>query len=192
MTRRTLAPGIRYVVVVLGCPASGKSTISSIIADRWGLPVVSKDVLKEVLFDTLGMGDVAWSMKLGRASFGLLDQVIEWQLRSGVPFLIDAAYSGEFENAKFQDWQARYKFVAVQIHCTASPEELIRRFRRRALDGSRHPGHVDTQRVDKFGEAVADGRFGPLDLRGPVLRYDSELADGAETLLCELEELLPS
>lgn len=192
MTREMLAPGIQYVVLVLGRPASGKSTISSMIADRWGLPVVSKDVLKEVLFDTLGTGDVAWSVKLGRAAFAVLDQVIEWQLHSGAPYVIDAAYSAEFENAKFQEWQERYGFVTVQIHCTASPEELVRRFRHRALDGTRHPGHADAQRLDEFREVVADGRFGLLDLRGPVLSYDSERADGAHTLLHELEELLPS
>ncbi|MCX7521752.1 ATP-binding protein [Microbacterium sp. STN6] len=192
MSCETLAPGPQYVVLVLGRPASGKSTISSKIADRWHLPVVSKDALKESLFDSLGTGDVAWSVKLGRASFALLDQVIELQLRAGKPFLIDAAYSAEFENAKFRKWQDRYGFVAIQIHCTASPEELVRRFTRRALDGTRHPGHADTERVEEFRRVLVDGRFGLLDLRGPVLHYESERAESAQTLLHELEALLPA
>ena len=124
-----------YIVLVVGRPASGKSTISARIEERWGLPVVSKDAAKEILFDTMGTGDRAWSRKLGRASFALLDHVIQLQLRTGRPFLIDAAYNAELENEKFQRWQERYGFTAIQIHCTAPPDELLRRFVERARDG---------------------------------------------------------
>ena len=192
MLSEALASGTPYVVLVLGRPASGKSTISASIAERWALPLVSKDALKEALFDTLGTGDRAWSVKVGRASFALLDHVIQLQLRTGRPFLIDAAYSAEFENAKFQQWQERYGFVAVQIHCTASPDELLRPFKSRAHDGTRHPGHADAEGVDEFKEALADDRSELLDLRGPVLRYESERVGSARTLLHELEALLPS
>jgi predicted kinase len=186
-----LPSGIQYLVLVLGRPASGKSTISARIAERWGLPVVSKDALKELLFDALGTGDSAWSAKIGRASFALLDHLIELQLDTGKPFLIDAAYNAEFENAKFQRWQKQYGFVAVQIHCTASRDELVRRFTRRALDGSRHPGHADAERADEFRETLTDGRIETLDLHGPVLTYVSERADGLPAVLRELDALLP-
>jgi len=89
---------------VVGRPAAGKTTVSTAIAERWNLPVVSKDALKEVLFDNLGAGDRQWSITLGRAAFALLDHVIELQLRTGTPFLVDAAYNAEFENTKFQAW----------------------------------------------------------------------------------------
>ncbi|SEI16580.1 MULTISPECIES: hypothetical protein [unclassified Leifsonia] len=39
------------VVLVVGRPASGKTTISRAIAERWQLPSVAKDTIKEVLFD---------------------------------------------------------------------------------------------------------------------------------------------
>lgn len=179
-----------FVVLVLGAPASGKSTISAAIADQWDLPIVSKDALKEILFDSLGVGDVAWSTRLGRASFALLDHVIELQLRAGAPFLIDAAYRAEYENAKFQRWQERYGFDAVQIDCTASWEELGRRFAARAADGTRHPGHADEDRVQRAWHETDGAQFGVLDLRGPVLRYESDLNGSERVLLAELDSVL--
>ncbi|MCL2515550.1 MAG: ATP-binding protein [Microbacteriaceae bacterium] len=187
-----LAPGTPYVVLVLGRPASGKSTISAEIARRWSLPLVSKDALKEILFDSLGVGDRAWSVKLGRASFALLDHVIELQLRTGLPFVVDAAYSAEFEEAKFQRWQSRYGFTAVQVHCTASPDELLRRYRRRATDGTRHPGHGDAESLDEFRASLNDGRTETLSLSGPTLKYASENPESRTRLMDELSALLPA
>jgi len=183
--------GASFVVLVVGRPASGKSTISATISDRWDLPLVSKDELKEVLFDWLGVEDRAWSVRLGRAAFALLDHVIELQLRTGRPFVVDAAYSAEFENEKFQKWQARFGFTAVQIHCTASSQELLRRYRQRAVDGTRHPGHGDAEAFQEFRDSLADGRAETLSLPGPILQYDSEQPDSANTLLAELTRLLP-
>jgi Predicted kinase len=185
----TAAP---YVLLVVGRPASGKSTVSRAIAERWNLPVVSKDALKELLFDSLGVVDRDWSRRLGQAAFSLLDHVIELQLRAGKPFLVDAAYDARYENARFRAWQRKYGFTAVQVHCVASHEELVRRFAERAAGGARHPGHADHDAVEEFQTALDDGREEVLDLDGPVLRYDTEQRRSAEGLLRELATLLPS
>jgi predicted kinase len=178
------------VVVVVGRPASGKSTIAARIAERWNLPIVAKDTVKETLFDTLGTGDTVWSMKLGRAAFALLDYVIELQLRSGRSFLIDAAYDARFEDAKFQAWQRTYGFQAVQVHCTAPTEVLVERFATRADDGSRHAGHADLDRIEEFRRTLADGRPEILDVDGPILEYESRNEGSARELLKRLEPVL--
>jgi len=180
-----------YVVLVVGRPASGKSTISAEIAGRWRLPVLAKDSVKELLFDTLGTGDREWSMSLGRASFALLDYVVELQLRTGVPFLVDASYNPGYENAKFQAWQRRYGFTAVQVHCSASPDELVRRFIQRAHDGTRHPGHTDHRWVDDFRRSLTEERNEVLALDGPVLTYDSGRPGASTEVLRRLTEILP-
>ncbi|MFE4469072.1 AAA family ATPase [Leifsonia sp. NPDC056824] len=178
------------LILVVGRPASGKTTVSTAIADRWGLPVVSKDGLKEVLFDTLGAGDREWSMTLGRASFALLDYVVERQLQAGAPFVVDAAFNAAYEDAKFQAWQAQYGFTTIQVHCTAPADELVRRFEQRARDGSRHPGHGDHAWVEQFRESVDDDRREVLDLRGTVLPYPSEAPGALDALLARLDRLL--
>ena len=191
MSAQLLTTATPYVVLVVGRPAAGKSTISRAIADRWQLPLVAKDDLKEILFDSLGSADRDRSRALGRTAFALLDHVIELQLQSGQPFLVDAAYDARHEDAKFHSWQRRFGFTAVQVHCTAPCDELVRRFTRRTQEGTRHPGHADDGSVDEFRSSLADGRKETLDLSGPVLEYDSTRPDGQGRLLRDLAEILP-
>lgn len=181
----------QIVILVVGRPASGKSTISARIAEQLGLPIIAKDALKEILFDTLGHADTAWSEMLGTASFALLDYVIDVQLRAGASFIVDAAYNAAFENAKFQAWQDEYGFTAVQVHCTASDDELVRRFTKRWQDGDRHPGHVDGERADGFRASLGDGRAEVLDLRGPVIRCDTQAAGAVDETLARLRRFAP-
>jgi predicted kinase len=182
--------GDQVVVLVVGRPASGKSTVSELIGERWGLPIVAKDAVKELLFDQLGVGDQGWSERLGRASFAVLDYVIELQLRTGTSFVVDAAYNAAIENAKFQAWQEEYGFTAVQVHCAASDDELVRRFIQRTQDGRRHPGHADDQRINGFRASLADGRAEVLDLRGTVISCDMRAAGAVDDALAQLGHII--
>lgn len=56
----TSAPDLRLpVVLVTGVPAAGKSTLARALSARLGMPLLSKDRVKEVLYDTLGELDRA-------------------------------------------------------------------------------------------------------------------------------------
>ena len=45
------------LLIVNGLPGSGKTTLSRELAPRLGLPLISKDDIKELLFDQLGWSD---------------------------------------------------------------------------------------------------------------------------------------
>src|SRR5205085_1605647 len=59
-------------VVVSGPPGSGKSTIASVLAARFALPLLAKDSVKEILFDTIGAPGIAASRRLGEAAIRTL------------------------------------------------------------------------------------------------------------------------
>lgn len=77
---------MREVVVVSGAPAAGKSTLAGPLALTLGFPLLSKDVIKEALFDHLGHVDDderTSSRKLGAASMELL-----WRIASDSPRVV--------------------------------------------------------------------------------------------------------
>ena len=43
-----------YAILVTGIPAAGKSTMAGFLAEKLKLPVISKDSIKELLFDSVG------------------------------------------------------------------------------------------------------------------------------------------
>ena len=57
-----------YCILVAGMPASGKSTIAVRISESLGIPMLSKDSIKEVLFDDLGFHSRAEKVQLGTAA----------------------------------------------------------------------------------------------------------------------------
>lgn len=42
-----------YCILVTGMPAAGKSTMAEVLSERLKLPVISKDTIKELLFDNV-------------------------------------------------------------------------------------------------------------------------------------------
>lgn len=61
------------LIIVLGPPCAGKTTLARRIAQEFQLPLIAKDDIKESLFDSLGWRDREWSKKLGRATFAKAD-----------------------------------------------------------------------------------------------------------------------
>ena len=56
---------IGSLVVVTGIPATGKSTFARDLSSRLGLPLISKDDIKEAMADSLGGGDRELSKRCG-------------------------------------------------------------------------------------------------------------------------------
>ena len=58
--------------MVSGAPATGRTTLAREVARALTIPFLSKDLIKESLFDSLGTKAREWSKKLGLASIELL------------------------------------------------------------------------------------------------------------------------
>ena len=152
------------MVVVTGPPAAGKTTIARELAARLRLPLIAKDTIKEALFDALGSDDLAWSQRLGEATYLAMLAIAEESVAAGSGLVLEANFSRGGES-RLAALPARF----VQVHCSAPLEVLIERYGSR----ERHPGHVDSQRIDALREAVESGRHEPLDLPGELTRVDT-------------------
>jgi predicted kinase len=154
------------LVVVTGPPAAGKTTIARELAARLRVPLVAKDSIKEALFDGLGTGDLAWSQRLGTATYLAMLALAKDSVVAGASLVLEANFvRGSEVETRLAALPARF----VQIHCSAPLEVLIDRYGSR----ERHPGHVDSERISALREAVETGRHEPLDLPGETIRVDT-------------------
>jgi predicted kinase len=147
-------------------PASGKTTLARALGSELQLPVIEKDEIKEVLFDTLGAGDVGWSRKLGTATYPLLLTIAGRLLAVGSSVILEANFFRGTEHG----FESLPPCTVVQIHCSAPLDVLVERFRSRP---SRHAGHLDDQRVSELRARYESGANGPLALSCELIEVDT-------------------
>ena len=161
------------LVVVSGAPGTGKTTMAQRVSDSLRIPYFGKDLAKEALFDSLGVGDREWSRKLGRASTALLFRIIEAHLRQGQSVVAESNVYRELDKPSFNRLAAVCQFRVVEIHCEVSREVLHERLRQRDRSADRHSGHQTSGLVHEIDRFLDEGAYGPLALGGPVVRIDT-------------------
>jgi predicted kinase len=161
------------LVLISGPPGAGKTTLGAQIARALGIPFLNKDGMKEVLFDTLGWKDRAWSRQLGIASTALLFHVIERQLAAGQSVVAESAFHAAFDTPRLQQLQSWYSFRTLEVYCTAQVDVLLARFAQRAQSAERHHGHGELNQAEELRANLERGVYAPLGQPGAALMVDT-------------------
>ena len=106
-------------------PGTGKTTLAQRLAEDLRLPLISKDRIKEILFDTLGWSDREWSRKLGAATMELLYSYMEIELAAGRSFVVECNFRPEHATARFLQLKERYGYEPFQVQCCTEGEVLL-------------------------------------------------------------------
>ena len=184
-----MSPTNPLLIVVTGPPASGKTTLSRRLAADLRLPLVQRDSFKEILFDTLGWHDRAWSQRLGGASYELLYYALDLLLQTGQPCIVESNFTRAAASHKLTMLLERHNYTAIQILCFAAPNVLIERFTARHAAGERHPGHVDASALPEFTSQIQQ-RWQPLDVAGPLIELDTSTTFDYEKLIAQITVIL--
>jgi predicted kinase len=169
-----MPPGdsIPVLIIVSGPPCVGKTTLALRLAAAFSLPLMTKDMLKETLYDSLGWSDRAWSRRLGHAAMELLFLFAEAQLAAGESCIIEANFDPLLATPALLRLCRRHPCEPIQIQCRADPVVLSARFRERARSSERHPGHQDyTAEGEEFAASIP-GRLGNLPIGGELIELD--------------------
>jgi predicted kinase len=163
-------PAIRSIIMVSGAPACGKSTLASALAQILRFPLLTKDTIKESLFESLGShlsgnvaSDTELSSLLSRAAMDLL-----WSLAPHCPQVILEA------NFRPKSPRDRERFTALEgrkleVYCHCTPAEAARRFRERAT----RPGHHAAHSMKTLSAELLEEFDRPVGL-SPVIDVDTE------------------
>jgi predicted kinase len=139
------------LMIILGSPASGKTTLARRLGAQLGAPCLCKDDVKEALFDVLGIADRQGSRRQSDASFAALLRLAQTQLEAGLPCIVEGNWRAEHAVGVLAATAATGARIA-QVWCQAHPLEIARRFTSR----TRHAGHWDAaiphDEVRRFSE----------------------------------------
>lgn len=156
--------------IITGRPGVGKTTLAHRIADDLRLPVICKDELKEIIFDSVGYSDAELSRSIGHASYRLMDYLVQSLMKAGQSLIIESNFDKHYDSERLAAAINAHQARAVQIvlHC----DEAVRadRYKQRNESGSRHPGH---QIRDGLNNNLPAKRYEPLDIPGTLIERDT-------------------
>jgi predicted kinase len=161
------------IIIVTGRPAAGKSTLAKWLSQELKLPLVSKDRIREELFDRLGWKDRKWAQELGKASVDMMFYFAQAELAVGHSIIMDNAFYPPVSNMRFQALKERYHAESIQIVCDSDRETLFQRFKSRADSGNRHPGHGDQDVLEELYANLADTSSQILQIGGSIIEIDT-------------------
>lgn len=130
-----------YCILVTGMPAAGKTTMAGFLSGRLGIPYISKDELKEILYDELGFSSRAEKVKLGEAAMRLMYDFADRLLERGLSVILE----NNFENSSREGLERlleKHSCMAVTVRLTGDCRRIYERFLERENAPDRHRGHV--------------------------------------------------
>jgi glucokinase len=175
----------KRVVMVNGVPASGKSSVSRVLADAMGWPILALDTIKNPFLSILPPGDRLFNRTLGRASYGAIFDLIA-DAPSGCSFIVDAWFGFQPLEVLEQGLARAGVTELAEIWCQAPPETVGRRYSERL--GQRPAGHPGADYVPEL-IALAEGSR-PTGL-SPHLKVDTTSAVSADTLRNWINSIWP-
>jgi predicted kinase len=174
-------PDNRLVVLVNGLPAAGKSTLAPKLARALGLPMLSKDVIKETHADVLGAAapddrtQREWNAALGRAASETL-----WSLLAYAPTgaVLESSWRADVRPLVAEGLARAAVGHHVEVWCDVSADLAWARYAARSTTS--HPIHgALMSRSEEWERMVEHGE--PLAL-GPVRRVDTSRQVDVEAL----------
>lgn len=178
--------GSPLLLVVSGLPASGKTFPGTPLAHELGVPLITRDQYKEILYHHLP--DLTHA-QAGPVSFSLMWHVTGTILAAGGSAVLETHFYRPVSEGHILQLAAAHRARLAQVYCEAPLPELKRRQKERVASGRR-------PRIDlafDHEELPAQACWHPLDLDAPLLRLDTTLPNSGNVALAwALQQREPS
>ena len=131
---------MRCCILVAGMPASGKTTFAEYASKELSLPLVSKDKIKEILYDTVGFASREEKAAIGLAGTNILYYYASTLMAAGQPFILENNFEDRNKPA-LQKLFDKYGYRCLVIRFGGDIEVIYQRYLKREKGGTRHKGH---------------------------------------------------
>ncbi|MEY9956762.1 AAA family ATPase [Streptacidiphilus sp. MAP5-52] len=160
---------LRLAVLVNGLPGAGKSTLAAGLSQHLGLPLLSKDVIKEIHADVLGSSPNSGHQRAWNAALGTAASRTMWALLATAPAgaVVESSWRADVRDLAADGLRQSPHLTAVEIWCDVPADVARKRMENRH---PRHPIHGELPSDAEWENWATLGR--PLAL-GPVLRVDT-------------------
>ena len=175
-------------ILIAGLPATGKSTFADLLSRELGIPCLSKDAIKESLFDTLGFQSRAEKVKLGEAAYRIALDQAEAMLKNGLTVALENNFE-DSSRAPLMEMLGRTGAKPVTVLFSGDIAAIHARFLKRDQSPERHRGHVVNTRYPELEPAPyaplsLDAFAAGMEARG-YLRFDV----GGERLVVDASQI---
>jgi 2-phosphoglycerate kinase len=132
---------MRKIILIGGDLASGKSTYSRFLAEKFNLSLINKDILKEILGDNIKTSNREENKKLSKISFDLIKYFIE---TTQDDIIVESNFK-PYEMVELEKYLNENEILS--LHFKGDNKELHERFQKR-LKENRHEVHKSQDFTD--------------------------------------------
>ena len=158
---------MKKLILIGGVLAGGKSTFSHIVGERFGISVVNKDRVKEILGDNIATANREENKKLSVIAFELMSYLAEGE---GEALILESNFK-DYELKELKEKCARDGCETLSLFLDGDDVVLHSRFHKR-LTENRHPVHKsqDFTRLEDFTDTLNELRR--AEYFGEMIRVD--------------------
>ena len=158
---------LKRVVLVNGIPASGKSTLTRALSQRFGWPVLTLDSLKEPFMACFAPVDRQRNRQLGCAAYQAIWNIVG-QSPAGQIWLIDAWFGFQPRVLLEQGLKQAGVEAVLELWMKITPDDAVARYQARLTQ--RLPGHPGAEYLPELRQLAQQAE--PMAL-GPVLQVNA-------------------
>lgn len=170
------AADMPLLIIVNGRPATGKTWLAERLSTDLGIPLFTKDEVKELLGDVVGAADRESARALGEASIHLIFEHAEAVLLTGQPAIIECPLIPDLSVEPIAKIQQETGCRLLQLFLRADPEVILERYERR----HRNEVHFDEDAFEELKVSLQATEVDPVPIDGQTVVLDTtdfELVD---------------
>ena len=132
---------MRKLLLITGDLAVGKSRFAEILSNRYGIAVMYKDRVKELLCDSIGFADREENKRLSVVAVELMAHYFTSMTVSGSDIILEANFR-ENELKKIYKIAVQKEYEVLCLVLRADMDIIYKRFVNRIENENRHPAHI--------------------------------------------------